>query len=81
MTFIAYVQRQKNLIRDRHTAETYLISGNDVIFIDDGTPKSDKTTPRTSEEILDEIDNMRGLNTIERARYSRTKNIRRNTAC
>lgn len=55
MTFTAYIQRQKSLIRARHTGETFLICG-------------DSSTPlRCVEELFSELDELKGLNKAERA--------------
>lgn len=54
MNFTAYIERQKNLIRSRHEGETFLIEKGEVIPIQD------------RERLLSELDNMRGLNVLER---------------
>ena len=54
MTFTAYIQRQKKIIRSRHEGETFLIQKEDAILLDD------------SEKLLDELRSLKGLNTRER---------------
>ena len=54
MNFAAYIERQKSLIRSRHEGETFLIEKGEVIPVLD------------SEQLLYELDNMRGLNKRER---------------
>ena len=54
MNFIAYVQRQKNLIRRRHDGETFLIEKGEAV------PVCER------EKILAELDNLKGLNKAER---------------
>lgn len=56
MNFIAYIQRQKNLIRSRHEGETFLIENGELIPI----PDRDK--------LLSELDSLVGLNVFERLR-------------
>lgn len=59
MTFTAYVERQKSLIRSRHKGETYLIEKGESI------PLSD------SEKLLEDLSSFKGLNTNERIIYGR----------
>jgi hypothetical protein len=59
MTFSAYIQRQKTLIRERHEGELFLIEGNNAIKL------------RSSDEILQEMENLKGLNKNERSGYER----------
>lgn len=59
MTFTAYVERQKSLIRSRHEGETYLIEKGESI------PLSD------SEKLLEDLSSFKGLNTNERIIYGR----------
>ncbi len=66
MNFYAYVQRQKNIIRERHVGETYLIIK--------GTP----TKIRSTEELFYELDNLEGL---KRKETRGTVNIRRSAVC
>lgn len=54
MTFTAYIERQKKLIRRRHEGETYLIEKGEAIRISE------------SERLLHELSSMKGLNTTER---------------
>jgi hypothetical protein len=58
MNFTAYVDRQKNLIRQRHEGETYLIDNSKVFVV------------RDSEEILVEMNALKGLNKAERLFFS-----------
>jgi hypothetical protein len=59
MNFTAYVDRQKSLIRQRHEGETYLIENKKVFVV------------RDSEEILVEMNELKGLNKAERLFFSR----------
>jgi hypothetical protein len=61
MTFFAYVDRQKYLIRQRHEGETFLLDGKAEINI------------RDSEQILVEMSNLKGLNKSERLFYSQRR--------
>jgi hypothetical protein len=65
MTFSAYVDRQKFLIRQRHEGETYLLGGNKIYAV------------RDSERILIEMENLKGLNKAERLSFSRKGEIKR----
>lgn len=62
MNFAAYIQKQKWGIRSRHEGETYLICANEAVAV------------RPTEEILAELENLKGLNKEERLGYV---NIRR----
>lgn len=59
MTFTAYIQRQKGIIRRRHEGEVFLINKGETVKISD------------SEKLLNELAAMKGLNVKERGRYSR----------
>ena len=61
MNFAAYIQKQKCAIRNRHEGETYLISAESVVAV------------RPTEEILAEIENLKGLNKKERMSYLNIK--------
>ena len=61
MNFAAYIQKQKCAIRSRHEGKTYLISAENVVAV------------RPTEEILAEIENMKGLNKKERMFYLNIK--------
>lgn len=54
MNFIAYIQRQKNIIRLRHKGQTFLIENGELISISD------------TEKLLSELDSLCGLNVLER---------------
>lgn len=54
MNFVAYIQRQKNLIRRRHEGQTFLFENGEIISVPD------------SEILLCELDSLRGLNVSER---------------
>ena len=54
MTFTAYIERQKKLIRRRHEGEVYLIEKGETIRLSD------------RDRLLNELDAMKGLNTRER---------------
>ena len=58
MNFTAYVQRQKDLIRSRHSGETYLTVANRTFNISE------------TEKIFYELDSLKGLNKRERMQYS-----------
>lgn len=57
MTFTAYIQRQKNIIRTRHEGETFLIQKGEVINLNE------------SERLLSDLSSLKGLNTDERMSY------------
>lgn len=59
MTFTAYIQRQKGIIRSRHEGEVHLIKENEAVKLSE------------SEKILKELSAMKGLNTEERMRAYR----------
>lgn len=59
MTFAAYVERQKKLIRNRHEGEVYLIEKGETIPLND------------SEKLLADLSSFKGLNTNERKIYGR----------
>ena len=54
MTFTAYIERQKNLIRKRHEGETYLVEKGEIISLND------------SEKLFCELSAIKGLNKAER---------------
>ena len=60
MTFTAYIQRQKSLIRSRRDEEVVRIYRREEII-----PQGD------TESLFDELSSLAGLNTAERQRYSR----------
>lgn len=55
MNYTAYIQRQKNLIRTRHYGEVYFSDGVEEYSLSE------------VEELLRELDNLKGLNKTERA--------------
>ena len=59
MTFTAYIERQKSIIRNRHEGEVFLIRKEEVIQLND------------SEKLLNELSSFKGLNTAERQNFSR----------
>lgn len=66
MNFAALVQAQKMRIRAERACETHFISSDGrVSAIADGLRPL-----RDSEDILRELDGLRGLNTTERARFA-----------
>lgn len=66
MNFAALVQAQKMRIRAERACETHLISSDGRVYaISDGMRPL-----RDSEDILRELDGLRGLNTPERARFA-----------
>ena len=56
MNFMAYIERQKTIIRQRHEGELFLMHRGEVIPVDE------------SEKLLNELSNLKGLNTRERLR-------------
>lgn len=56
MNFMAYIERQKRIIRKRHEGEVFLMHRGELIPVDD------------SERLLKELSNIKGLNTRERLR-------------
>lgn len=64
MTFSVYIQRQKRLIRQRHEGELFLITGDAVVPV------------RSSEEILSEMNVLKGLNRRERDGFMQIKGKR-----
>ena len=65
MNFAALVQAQKMRIRAERTCETHFITSDGVFTLSDGMRPL-----RDSEDILRELDGLRGLNTPERARFA-----------
>lgn len=59
MNYIAYIERQKGLIRGRHVGETYLVRKEECM------PLS------VSEKLLGELSSLKGLNTRERLKEVR----------
>ena len=59
MTFTAYIQRQKSLIRSRRDGEVILVREREEII-----PEYD------SETLMGELLSLKGLNTAERQQYS-----------
>ena len=57
MTFTAYIQRQKNIIRNRHEGETFLLERGEVTRLDE------------SQRLLQNLSRRKGLNTRERMSY------------
>lgn len=55
MNFIAYIQRQKNIIRRRHEEETFLVHKGEIINV------------TSAESLFERLDSMEGLNKRERA--------------
>lgn len=58
MTFTAYIQRQKSLIRSRREVEITRVYREEIL------PEYDTDT------LLDELTSFKGLNTAERQKYS-----------
>lgn len=56
MNYMAYIERQKRIIRQRHEGEVFLMHRGEVIPMDN------------SEKLLEELSNLKGLNTRERLR-------------
>lgn len=59
MTFTAYIQRQKSLIRSRREGEAEVTRREEII------PEYD------TETLIEELASLKGLNTVERQRYSK----------
>ena len=59
MTFTAYIQRQKNIIRNRHEGEIYLLEKGEEIALSD------------SERLMRCLSSRKGLNTRERMHYEK----------
>lgn len=59
MNFTAYIERQKGLIRSRHSGETFLIQGGETIPLNE------------SEKLLNDLASMKGLNKAERLKMSK----------
>ena len=57
MTFAAYIERQKSIIRNRHEGEMFLIRKDEVIQLTE------------SDVLLNELSSFKGLNTDERMSY------------
>lgn len=55
MNFAAYIERQKNIIRNRHTGEMFLIQKGETLALCDDT-----------EKLLNDLSAMKGLNKRER---------------
>ena len=67
MTFSAYIQRQKSLIRSRNGGSPSIINRRV-----EGAPKRDIILPEyDTKALLDELNSLKGLNTAERQRYSK----------
>lgn len=81
MNFFGYVDRQKQIIRNRHAGEEVLIvrGGNKVIRQGEGmfaAPDKDESTSfgnciesKSVEQLLYELSQLKGLNTAERERF------------
>lgn len=61
MTFTAYIERQKRIIRDRHEGETFLITKGEVIALTE------------TDRIFYDLNSLKGLNTNERLSVRRCK--------
>lgn len=59
MSFTAYIERQKSLIRSRHETEEMRI------FVEEERGYADTQT------LLEELSSLKGLNTAERQQYSK----------
>ena len=59
MNFTAYIERQKNIISDRHIVEIFLISKENI------------SEGADSEKLLRDLSSIKGLNTNERMRFGR----------
>ena len=58
MTFTAYIQRQKSLIRSRNDRETAVLVREEEVHYD-------------TKKLLEDLASFKGLNTAERQRYSK----------
>ena len=61
MTFTAYIERQKSIIRNRHDGEIFLIQQGEAIPFNE------------SEKLLNDLSALKGLNTFERSSCTRAK--------
>lgn len=59
MTYMAYIERQKSIIRSRHEGETFLLEKGEVIHLSQ------------SEKLLIELSSLKGLNKTERLQLER----------
>ncbi len=59
MTFTAYIERQKNIIRSRHEGETFLVQRGETIPLNE------------SEKLLNDLCGLKGLNKKERQTFRR----------
>lgn len=59
MNFTAYIERQKDLIRNRHLGETYLVEKGDIFPLDE------------TERLLKDLSSLKGLNKRERCEFWR----------
>ncbi|MDE7306930.1 MAG: hypothetical protein K2N33_06025 [Clostridia bacterium] len=58
MTFTAYIERQKNLIKNRHDSDTDIY-------------ERAYDMQSESEKLFDDLDSLKGLNTSERLSFTR----------
>lgn len=63
MTFTAYIQRQKSLIRSRR----------DIEIID--TRREEIAAEYDTDKLFDDLSSFKGLNTAERQRYSKVNSF------
>lgn len=77
MTYSAYIQKQKMLIRRRHEGETFLIQKGETLNINQTETllmRNDEAMPlNQSEKLLNDLDSLKGLNTGERLKFCRAR--------
>ncbi len=59
MTFTAYIERQKNLIKSRHDGDDFTVTEGE------GEPQSE------SQKLFEDLNSLKGLNTLERLSFTR----------
>ncbi|MGN0817922.1 MAG: hypothetical protein ACI4L9_03035 [Candidatus Coproplasma sp.] len=68
MNFTAYIQKQKNRIRERHEGEIFLVRKDGVFPL------------RDTSEIMKELNGLKGLNVSEREQAASIRSFRRREA-
>lgn len=74
MTVLNYINNQRKSIRDRHEGELFVyFACGAVVQAECEAPAARSGRARSAEEILAELDGLKGLNKRERAAYSRRR--------
>ena len=69
MTVLNYIREQKRKLEERHLGETFLcLAGEDPLCVAQVKGCAGFDFTRSAQEILSEIDGLRGLNVSERER-------------